>query len=417
VGASDPSRAAEHADESDPVDDIVLAPGDVDALKAEMARVYRTERAAVRVLSSIGYPRSRIPAFGDEAIVTDRGQPEAAAAFWDLIFYSFDHGIVQAPYRRLLDSALRTYAANPTFNRLAAFEGPQTPSRTPTASGCHVVVRDEGGGGDGQAVIAFLDARGLKPRTVWATTHDVGYLVASADVLRVRSALADADFSWVVLSPGQSWYEWAAESGGVGRRPVAPDSGHVLQAVTVEGPDGRKFRMVDVPVQMTVGEVAAQVVDQYRAFRNQDLDRPTVVDDVASSGRGRRLDPEATLHDAGVQDGDRLRVGYEAKAGGGSWLPLIDAGTGGSLLLASPRRALGASPGWAPATRGLGRRIVDAFAGLWLTSIPRRAEHEQIAAAWDRVEGRMASIYASLGPPPGFPDGTDGHLTGDVDGE
>ncbi|MBT2510188.1 hypothetical protein J7I98_30910 [Streptomyces sp. ISL-98] len=46
-----------------------------------------------------------------------------------------------------------------------------------------------------------------------------------------------------------------------------------------------------------------------------DATRSTVIDHVQADGQGRRLDPDATLHESGVQDGDRMRVGFETTAG------------------------------------------------------------------------------------------------------
>jgi hypothetical protein len=59
--------------------------------------------------------------------------------------------------------------------------------------------------------------------------------------------------------------------------------------------------------------VASEVVGQYPAWDGST--RPTVVDHVQPDGQGLRVDPDVTLDDAGVHDGDQLRVAFQATAG------------------------------------------------------------------------------------------------------
>jgi hypothetical protein len=59
--------------------------------------------------------------------------------------------------------------------------------------------------------------------------------------------------------------------------------------------------------------VASELVGQYTEGLPGAGDHPTVVDHVGAGGP-RRMNPESTLGDEGVTEGDRLRVGFERRA-------------------------------------------------------------------------------------------------------
>jgi hypothetical protein len=110
----------------------------------------------------------------------------------------------------------------------------------------------------------------------------------------VRDKLRERpDLGWTLVQPGQ------------------PD--YLLRHVFVEGPDGRLFRFNDVPASSTVGSVAAEMVDYY-TDELPGRDGPTVVDAVGVDGAPRRANPDNTLHDEGVSEGSRLRVGFQRRA-------------------------------------------------------------------------------------------------------
>lgn len=81
----------------------------------------------------------------------------------------------------------------------------------------------------------------------------------------------------------------------------------------VEGPDGQTFIFSDVPDASTVGSIASEMAGQYHDGMAGDGQR-MVIDHVGDGGTGHRLDPDSTLHDAGVTDGSRLRVGFQRQA-------------------------------------------------------------------------------------------------------
>lgn len=271
-----------------------------------VANAYRSEAAAATVLNQIQFPAAQRPTW----------QGLTPEQWWGQIFAEFDNGLIPTPYFRLLDAAIRVYQANREFRRIAVRHrlipaGPgdappppevpeqpdepvvETPAEQAAAPTCHVIVRADSEEQRARAA-AVLAERGLAPHEVWSTARAVSYRVSATDSGWVRQRLDATDLGWTVVPPGE------------------PD--YLFQSLFVQGPDGRQFRLVDAPAQQTVGNVASEVMDQYpEGFI--DPRRPAVIDQVQPDGSGRRLDPDDTLHNAQVRDGDRLRVAAQRTAG------------------------------------------------------------------------------------------------------
>lgn len=92
--------------------------------------------------------------------------------------------------------------------------------------------------------------------------------------------------------------------------------GHLLHTLHVKGPDGQDFEITDISADVTVGHVA----EAMRVYSPPSA-RPAVVDHVGPQGEARRLDPELSLGEQGVKDGDWLHIAGEATAGGGVTFP------------------------------------------------------------------------------------------------
>jgi hypothetical protein len=73
-------------------------------------------------------------------------------------------------------------------------------------------------------------------------------------------------------------------------------------SIGIEGPDGRRFALSEVPTSMTVRELARAVVNEYPLLAD------AVVDLQTSDGTHRRLAPEQTLNEENVQDGASLQA-------------------------------------------------------------------------------------------------------------
>ncbi|EIV91492.1 effector-associated domain EAD1-containing protein [Frankia sp. QA3] len=284
-------------------------------LHREIARLFRAESGAEIFLRRLGYPLDRVPARGIAA------DPEQ---WWDIVFFELDSGIIDDPDGRLLRAALRVYpynevfaplgerkgispfaeatdegevAVSPAANLVLAVVDEQRQGRQhqdEESSACHVIVRASSEEERSHAIVSLADA-GLSPVEVWSTEHAISFQVDEGDPAVVRAILDTTDLSWTIVPPG------------------APD--YMLGALYVRGPDGRRFRLLDAPANQTVGNVAQTVIAQQYADASVGEFRSTVVDLEGPENEVRRLDEGSTLHDAGVRDGDQLRVAFEATAG------------------------------------------------------------------------------------------------------
>lgn len=291
--------------------EIPITQEDLFRLQDVLASIYRTDKEAAGILDRIGFPRGRRPNFVG-------AKPDDT---WAEIFVDLANGVVASPYRQLLTIAVRVYSANVDLVDLARRYGilpsaaaaapaasvpapqavpqPAVAATTPAAAPpegertCHVIVRADSED-DRRAAATALTALGLRPRELWSTAHAVSFRVDSDQPDVVRDGLRETLLGWTVVAPGQ------------------PD--YLLHQLFVEGPDGRKFLVSDAPAQQRNRDVAAEVVDHYGSRFAEDT-RATVIDHVQADGQGRRLDPDATLHDSGIRDGDRMRVGFETTAG------------------------------------------------------------------------------------------------------
>jgi len=309
VRGPDPER-----DPSLPQQDIRFTLADRRDFHTQLAAVFADQRAVEAILRSTTFSRGRIPAFAGSS----------AEEVWGEILLQLELGAIHAGNFQLLSAVIRPYPGNAVFRRLAdtylrpvaeqvepaspavpaasdvsEAAAPSTAPEAPAAAvapvdqpTCHVIVRASTEETREQAT-RVLQKFGLEPREEYSTAHAVSYRVNSASTERVRTLLASTDLGWTVVAPELRDY--------------------LLHRLYIEGPDGRQFRITDAPAQQTVANLAAEVVDQYGSDF-PDASRPTVVDRVAEDGQGHRLDPNATLDDAQVRDGDRMRVGFQARA-------------------------------------------------------------------------------------------------------
>jgi hypothetical protein len=274
-------------------DDIQLEPGDRDELLHVIGSIYHSEVDATPVLRSIGFPVSSIPAWAGGV---------TAVTFWDQIFSNLEAGAVAEGYRRLIQHAMRYYPANrglrELHQRYIQDQAPR-PQADGAPAGCRVFVRTET---EQERTAALETLRGLNldPREELSTELVTSYSVSSNDVGMVRRLLGDT--GWTVASADGAHY--------------------LLRTLIVQGPDGSRFRLTDTPAAETFGTIAAEVVGtQYPGSDPQSV-RPTVVNHIREDGQQERANPDQTLDEAGVQDGDQMSVAFEGRAGSvnpGDW--------------------------------------------------------------------------------------------------
>ena len=284
-----------------PVEDIELSSEHLDDLLAAIRTAFRTPAAADQLLRRIGYPREQIPNFNLDP-----------ANAWNEVFHDLENGIIEAPFRRLLCAARRAYQANHVFRELAgnylADDGsvrravapdtapalralPPVPTQAPPT--CQVIVSAES---EDERLLAtdILRRLGLDPVDVWSTGTAISFAVNSAEATVVRSRLDHTDLGWTLVPAGQ------------------PD--YVYSNLYIEGPDRRRFRIVDAPAQQTFRNLTEDFITENYPQSDPHAQLPTVIERMRD-GERHSVNPDSTLHDSGVQDGDELRVGYQTNAG------------------------------------------------------------------------------------------------------
>lgn len=143
------------------------------------------------------------------------------------------------------------------------------------------------------ALEAWLADQELAPQLEWASNTSASFRLNTTDADAVQERMRNGpDLEWLVVHPGQ------------------PD--HLIRYLIVEGPDGRSFRVSDVPSVTKISEIARAVLEDYGEGRlNSDQ---VIINHVESEG-GRRLNPDSTLSQDAIGEGSRLQIGFEARAG------------------------------------------------------------------------------------------------------
>ncbi|MEU7908510.1 effector-associated domain EAD1-containing protein [Actinoplanes sp. NPDC049118] len=258
--------------------DNALSERDRVQLLGALTKAFPTPERLRGILTDIGYPSSRIPGAG---LSVENG--------WRTVLQELDAGLLPDGYRSLLRALIQYYPANPTFQRLATRYAPESPPADPT---CHLLLKTEEHA-EGLLEQA-LSAGGVTAHQLWNSETAALYRLNTDDIAAVEGLLGGTDLKWNAIPPGAPTY--------------------LVGELIVQGPDGQRFRLSDVPAQQTVGSVAQQVVGHY-LDASDEHHRPTVVDRLLDDGRSERLDPEATLDEAGILDGASVQIGFEARAG------------------------------------------------------------------------------------------------------
>jgi ubiquitin-protein ligase len=295
-------REAGRPDSGEPERDLPLTQADIDQLLFEISQIFSTEERATAFLRTVRFPTRLIPAWRGDAF-----------DFWATIFEDLNSGAMQMPYRRLITMARRVYSGNQVLASLQdRYQSPEAAaprereagddSRQETSAGepvpppqptCHLVLRvtsDQ----ERDDIHAWLADQELDPQQEWVTATAVSFRLNQADPSVVTQRMRTRpDLGWTVVPPGH------------------PD--YLLRQLFIEGPDGRSFRFSDVPASSPVGSVGEELIDQYPEGL-PGSDQPLVIDQVAADGSGRRTNPDSTLHEEGIREGSRLRVGFQRRA-------------------------------------------------------------------------------------------------------
>jgi ubiquitin-protein ligase len=260
--------------------------------------VYQDDVNARTVLYSIGFPSSRLPAFTN------------AQDFWARVCEDLEAGVLVNGFDLLVRAAARAYPGNPSF---LPFQPTSDQIRHPGRETASVVVSNWN---DPLAIIAaareIAGKLGHTPQSVGlGFSNAEGILLDLVDwhddeAMQFRQALEAAALA-AGHRAGVSYYTNEYRD-------------YLISRLFVEGPDQARFEIQDVSASTKIREIAQGVIaSQYdpKIFGHSpgERGRRTVVDRVASNGSHERLDPDKTLHDHGIREGETLSVSPESRAG------------------------------------------------------------------------------------------------------
>lgn len=252
-------------------DDFQPSEADRQLLLETLADLFDTNDRAVAYLRQARFPSPLIPTW------------TVAFQFWSSIFAEIERGAMPRPYRRLLIAALRIYGNNVTLNGIARrYRVTLSADRGPAL---HLIFRIESEAHRIE-IEQWLGEQKLDPQSMWSTATTTSYRIdaATEDVV-LKTLEARPDLRWRLVPPG------------------APD--HLIRRLFVEGPDGRNFRVSDVPVQYTIDDLVSAAVGH-----EETTERSAVgILHITPDGEGRSTKPDNTLYAEGIAEGDQLRVG------------------------------------------------------------------------------------------------------------
>lgn len=262
------------ADSNAPVGDLDLVPRDVELMRSAISSAFADPEATALLLDRVGFPASHTPVG-----LSPRER-------WPELFRLFSAGIIDRPHRQLLAAALKIYPRHPALLDVAIRHGLIRWGELPPGDDtCHLILDKR----QPDAEIALRE-HGLELERVWSTPHTTSLKTDYPDDGPLRATLRELRIDGLVIGPGQ------------------PD--YLLHSLHVVGPDGRRFRVEHIGSQQAVADVAQQVIHGFYPSDAPDgsSNRLVFVHLVPASGQARRIDPELTIHDAGVVDSDLLHL-------------------------------------------------------------------------------------------------------------
>ncbi|MEV1073928.1 effector-associated domain EAD1-containing protein [Micromonospora parva] len=292
-----------------------------------LGRVFNQEATAHALLEDVGYPVQHGPIWAAQA---------NPVGYWRQVVTELENGRVAGRgLEALAEAAQRQYPGNPVF--LVAIEPPEDldpPRRVDPPAGAATPPQ--------RGAPAAPHAAEPEPRT-WPTILFTGSERYDAFMRLIRERLgpeprllyAAATETAVYVPDGQRAGAMVAELETLARQ-IDPEADiqvrfeefgfqpYLIQTLNIVGPDQQVFIAENVPATTPVRDIPHAVLGEYAADAREDRfgrNRRMMVDRVEAGVDGRpprttRLEPEHTLHEAGVEEGDQLQVQADSIAGG-----------------------------------------------------------------------------------------------------
>lgn len=264
----------------------------------ELAKAYDNRGKVHGLLGAMDVPIHDLPPWGTDP----------AGVWWAEVCNELERGIVEDGLGRLVQAAAGQYQSNPFFLKAASYAGKTVENRVDDKERvCQVSIK--------------LDAR-LPDRDIF---EHIAAIKALAHQRGFRVRIEYADVGSIDLRTAVDSRQQAEQL----KDDISRSHPHVQVTITdvthrdywmdinAEGPDGRRFVIEGAHASTRVRDIAKGITGEYQDEFWPQGKAPikATVDRVDASGGAQRLNPDQTLHEAGVRPHDTLRVHPEAQAG------------------------------------------------------------------------------------------------------
>jgi hypothetical protein len=236
-----------------------------------LAELFGQRTSASSILADVGFPSHRIPTM------------QNPIEFWEPIAADFAHGVVPGGLAQLAETASHSYPENLELRRITRALREVEPSSYEVLT----LVGSDRYDDFLQLVRARIDPGAeilaVSPRTC-------AVLIGDPPPLEEVHSIREATSGWGEVRLQLRRYAF---------RPAA------LESLLVRHTDGQAFELRGLPNTTQVRGIAEALADQYPT---PDEPHDLVLERVGPQGTPHRLDPNQTLHDAGILDGDELRL-------------------------------------------------------------------------------------------------------------
>jgi len=269
----------------------------------ELARVFSDPVNAGILLTSIGFPEGNIPQFP---------QGGNSQGFWDAVCREIGNGIIQGGFEALLQEAAQRYPHNPVFSQYSSPE-PGQPGQNRVNKYLNLIVS---GWDDLQRlhnrIRDLANEMGMPSDSVQlGFANQEGILVHLIDWTPEQAL----QLGKLIDAEGRK----AGHSSQSGME-TNPFQDYLLWQLFVEGPDQARFELNNLRASTILRDIAQGVLaTQYdqsaMGIGPGGRGRRTTIDHVKPDGSTERCDPDKTLHESNIRDGDTLHVAPESTAG------------------------------------------------------------------------------------------------------
>jgi ubiquitin-protein ligase len=257
---------------------------------------FRNQTNARVLLTAIGFPTDLIP-------------DGSGMDFWSSVCEEIENGAVEGGFEALIEAAAERYPGNPVFAQYRMPTAEEPPQENRDAISIMVTGWD-----DPQHLIdtarRVAHDQGLPDNSISLGFANMEGVLLNLTGWTGEQALALAKALDTAPQPG----------GAQPHSTVATNEfrDYLIRQLFVEGPDQARFEISDVRASTKVGDIAQGVINtEYgdKLFGGAGGGRRTTVDQVKEDGSTVRCDPDKTLHDSDIREGDTLQVAPESTAG------------------------------------------------------------------------------------------------------